>query len=178
MESKAKVAEIAITLKGWERKLLKDTIEEHAGSIQNWQWNMAERLLSKHLRYNDRFQLTLFMLQNKVPPALIAQWYIKRKMLSDQSARMHVAGIIKAHMTGELEEKCITAQMMDATDRAGNPLPYCATQFPVYTPNFAYDWQHQHFWEEAIEMLKQGKVGVEPIPPHRQNASRGPYSMP
>ena len=169
---KERVATLASELKGWERKLLKDTIEEHAGSIQYWQWKMAERLLSRHLVFKDRFQLTLFMLQNKIPPVLIAQWMIKRKMLRDQSARMMVAGVIKSHMEGKLEDLGIIAQMLDATDGAGNPLPLPATYFPVFTPNFAHDWQHQHFWEEAIEMLKQNAVPVEPIPPNRQNAKR------
>ena len=57
---KERVETLSAQLKGWERKLLRDTIEEHAGSIQYWQWQMAERLLSRHLVFKDRFQLTSF----------------------------------------------------------------------------------------------------------------------
>ena len=162
---------LASKLKGWERKLLKECIEEHTLPIKQWQWEMAELLLKRHLKFGDRFQLTLFLLQNMIPPVLIAKWMIKRKMLKHPHSRKHVAYIIKNHMEGRLEDAGFTAQMLNATDGAGNSLPLRAQYQTVWTPNFAHDWQHQHFWEEAIEMLKQNAVDVEPIPPHRQNAA-------
>jgi hypothetical protein len=58
-------------------------------------------------------------------------------------------------MKGELEEKGITAYVLDATLPNGDPAPAAMRNLPVYTPNFAHDWQHQHYWEEAVEMLKQ-----------------------
>jgi hypothetical protein len=32
-------------------------------------------------------QLTLFLLGNRCPPTLMAEWYVKRGMLKDKSAR-------------------------------------------------------------------------------------------
>ena len=167
--ARKRVETLAGNLKGWERKLLDETVEEHAGSIQYWPAHMAERLLSKHLRFSDRFSLTLFMLANKIPPCLIAGWMIQRKMLRDEAARKHVASIIDAHMKGELEAQCKTAYVMYATDRAGNSLEGAQKIFPVYTPIFAYDWQHQHYWEDAVEMLKNNCMQVfRPIMPDRR----------
>ena len=155
-----RVSAAAIKLKAWERIFLVTKIEEHMGSLSTWPTHIAEMLLSRHLRFNDRFQLTLFMLVNKCMPAVYAEWLIKRGMLKDKSAREHVAGIIEAHKTGKLEAEGKTAYVMDATLPNGDVAPNDMKVCTVATPHFAHDWQHQHFWDEAVHMLKNNTTAV------------------
>ena len=68
-------------------KFLEERIEEHIGMIENWPIWAAEMLLSKHLNYSERYQLTLFMLGNKCLPGTYAEWLLMRHMLHDESAR-------------------------------------------------------------------------------------------
>lgn len=171
MQARERVGKAALDLKAWERVFLRDRIEEHMGALYLWPAHMAEKLLSRHLRFNDRFQLTLFMLANKCQPAVYAEWLLKRAMLKDKSARDHVASIITAHKTGKLEAEGRTAYVMDATLANGEVPPNELKLWPVYTPNFAEDWQHQHFWDEAVHMLKNNTVAEFmpiPIPPKRE----------
>lgn len=85
-------------------------------------------------------------------------------MLRDQSAREHVMYILEQHKSGKLEEQGRTTWVMAATQDK----PLCLRKFAwdgvgdpavdkirvVSTPTFAFDWEHQHFWDEAIAMLK------------------------
>ena len=91
------------------------TIEDLLGSVIYWPAFLREMFFSSHLRFNDRFKLTLFLLGNALPPTLIVEWYITRKMLKDDSARRNVADLIKKHMTGELEQRGYLVYMLDAT---------------------------------------------------------------
>jgi hypothetical protein len=168
-----RVEELAMNLKAWERVFLRDRIEEHMGPLYLWPTHMAAKLLTDHLKYADRFTLTLFMLANKCQPAVYAEWLLKRGMLKDKSARDHVASVILAHKQGKLEAEGKTAYVMDASLANGEPAPNELKVWPVYTPNFAEDWQHGHYWDEAIHMLKNDTVAVfKPvaIPPHRAPA--------
>jgi hypothetical protein len=158
--ARERVAKAAMKLKAWERIFLRDRIEEHMGALYLWPAHMAEKLLCQHLRFNDRFQLTLFMLANKCQPAVYAEWLIKRGMLKDKSAREHVATVILSHKQGRLETEGKTAYVMDATLANGEPAPNDMKVWPVYTPNFAEDWQHGHYWDEAVHMLKNNTVAV------------------
>ena len=137
-------------------------IEEHLGRLSDWPAWAAEALLKEHLKYADRFTLTLFLLVNKCMPTLAAEWMLVRKMLKDHSARQHVASIIKEHMTGGLEAAGRTAYCMDATLPNGDKAPVDERVTPVSTPNFAKDYKHRHYWEDAINMLMRNTV--QPVP--------------
>ena len=114
VHARATAVEVLSSLSRRDAALLV-TIEAQIGSIMTWPSHMREKFLSSHLRFNDRFQLTLFLLGNRVPPLLIAEWYLYRGMLKDKSARENVASIIKQHMDGELESKGFKTWVMGAT---------------------------------------------------------------
>ena len=98
-------------------------------------------------------QLTLFLLGNRAPPTLIAEWYVGRKMLKDKSARDQVIDIIKQHKDGKLEQQGRTTWVMDATedkpaclrahawDGVGDPAEDKTRT--ISTPTFAFDWEHE-----------------------------------
>ena len=172
--SRARVEMALINLKAWERVFLRDRFEEHMGALHLWPAHIAEKLLGRHLRFTERFQLTLFMLANKCQPTVYVEWLLKREMLKDNSARQHIVGLLDAHKTGKLETEGKTAYVMDATLPNGDPAPNAMKVRTVDTPNFAHDWQHQHYWDEAIHMLKAGTVNTfkpVPIKPYRSSAA-------
>ena len=89
-----------------------DRLVDYVGPLSQWPLRMAEAVVSTHLPYKLRFQLTLFLLGNRVPPAIITEWYLRREMLKDESARRHVAGILLAHKSGKLEKDCRTTYVV------------------------------------------------------------------
>lgn len=149
-------------------RLLLD-IEEQIGSCIKWPYRFTEMMLSRHLRFPERWQLTLFLLGNRCPPTLMVEWYLKRDMLSDKSARDQVSDLIRQHKTGKLEQQGRTTWVMDATvtkpiwerkhpwDGVGES-PENKTQV-IETPSFAFDWEHNYHWDEAVKMLQAGVPG-------------------
>lgn len=152
-EKRQLVAQQYMQLKPIERRVLQETIEEQMGALDSYPTHIQELLLSKHLAFAGRFSLTLFVLQNGLPPQLYVEWLIGRNMLRDDSARLHIATILKDHQSGKLEESNKTAYKMHATAPDGNALPMADRVQTVLTPNFARMWQHGHFWSEAIATL-------------------------
>ena len=87
-------------------RVLADThIEEHMFPLTSWQdrcpvgKKMATLLLSDHLQYPQRFQLTLFMLNNKCKPTVYANqhwllWAARRHAVANEDACLHVAGYL------------------------------------------------------------------------------------
>ena len=146
-----------------EGRLLLD-IEEQIGPCLKWPARFTELVLCSHLRFTERYQLTLFLLANRLPPTLMVEWYLARGMLKDKNARDQVADIIKQHKDGTLEQQGRTSWVMNATvskplsqrkhpwDGVGEPAED-KTQI-IATPSFACDFQHEHHWTEAIKMLK------------------------
>ena len=164
---KQKLAQQYADLPPIELKLLDSIIEEHLGQIWFWPEKYARLLLSKHLTYNDRYTLTTFLLANRLPPIFLAEWYLKRKMLRDESARKHVAGIIKMHRTGELEKRGFLCYVMGATDKNGDELVVKTQTVP--TPSFCIDEMGEPRistdplvadWVGAEEMLNSGTVSI------------------
>lgn len=112
-------------------------------------------------------QLTLFLLGNRTPPIKIAEWYTKRGMLKDKSARDQVTDLIKQHLHGKLEEQGRSTWIMNATvdkpvfdrkrpwDGVGEPAE--DKNQVIATPSFAYDWEHQWMWTDAMDMLQNTK---------------------
>ena len=157
-----------------EGRLLLD-IEEQIGSCMKWPPRFTEAMLSTHLHFPERWQLTLFLLGNRCPPSLMVEWYMKRGMLKDKSARDQVADIIRQHRDGALESKGITTWVMGATDT--KPLserkhkwdgvgdPAQDKQQTIATPTFAFDFMHEWHWTEAIKMLKAGYSTCPVEPP-------------
>ena len=157
-------------LAGWELQLLDTTIEDHIGQLWNWPVKYARLCISKHLRYQERFTLTMFLLGNRLPPVLLAEWYLKRNMLADESARKCVSGIIKMHRTGELETRNYKTYVMGATDKNGNVGIKIQS---VPTPNYCFDENDKPRdstdpivadWVAAEQMLNSGTVSLfQPI---------------
>ncbi len=140
-------------LSSTERRILSSTIEEHMGHTTTYPVHIQNLLLSKHLAFAGRFSLTLFVLQNGLPPTLYVEWLIGRGMLRDWEARTHIANILTANMTGKLEETNKTAYKMHATAADGEALPVSERVQVVLTPSFARMWQHKHYWTAATAAL-------------------------
>jgi hypothetical protein len=145
-----------------EKELL-HKIEAQLGPCILWPTRFTESFLSYHLGYDERFQLTLFLLGNRCPPVLFVEWMISRGMLRDKSARDNVTILIKDHKSGKLEQQGRSTYIMHTTedkppclrkhkwDGVGDPTNDKTRV--IETPTFAYDWQHQHYWDQALEML-------------------------
>jgi len=152
------VAEQHMSLLSHEKLVFAHTIEEQMGNVGTYPVHIQEMLLSKHLSFGARFSLTLFILQNGLPPQLYAEWLIGRGMLRDEAARNHVASIIKDHQDGKLEETAKTAYKMHATAPNGDALPLADRVQTVLTPNFARMWQTSYFWGAAIATLQNKNI--------------------
>jgi|EP00966_Prymnesium_polylepis_P211986 hypothetical protein len=98
----------------------------------------------------------------------MVEWYLKRNMLSDRSARDQVADLIRQHKDGTLEQQGRTTWVLDATttkpiwerkhkwDGVGDPVK--DKNQTIATPSFAFDWQHEWHWTQAIQQLKAPQV--------------------
>tara|TARA_R100000951_G_scaffold114443_2_gene118768 strand:+ start:1287 stop:1874 length:588 start_codon:yes stop_codon:yes gene_type:complete len=147
-------------------------IEEHIGSCIKWPPHFTEMMLSTHLRFPERWQLTLFLLGNRCPPSLMVEWYLSRNALKDKSARDQVADLIRQHKDGTLEQQGRTTWVLDATEDLpailrkhkwdGVGMPAENKTRAIFTPSFAFDWQHEWHWDEAIAVLKEPYVKVTP----------------
>lgn len=97
--------------KGRGRKLL-STISDCVGKFSEWRNQELCLLLRRTLKHTDhgakgvlkhpRFSLTTFLLENRVPPIVVVEWYIERGMLRDRAARDHVRSIIEQWWAGQL----------------------------------------------------------------------------
>lgn len=162
-----RVKKIIESLNRKEGRLLLE-IEEQTGAVIYWPYRFAEMMLSTHLRFSERWQLTLFLLGNRTPPRKIAEWYVARKMLKDKAARDQVIDLIKQHMTGKLEENGRSTWVMNATvdkplfirkhawDSVGDPAE--DKNQVIATPTFAFDWEHQWMWTDAIDILRNNSI--------------------
>ena len=158
---KAFMEERFLELRVAERKLLGELLE-HAPPLEQWPWWASEMLLSRHLRYNDRKQLTLFILINRIPPVKYAEWLQVRKVLKDDNARNHVASLIHEHKTGAIEAKGYTSVCVDRTLENGDPHP---TKRTVVKTPYEFALSEPHHWDAAIRMLKTGSIKPIIIPP-------------
>ena len=138
-------------------------IEESTGSLAHWPTELTRLFVGRHLDNNGRFKLTAFLLANGVPPTLIVEWYLERRVLRDKSAHDNVATVIRHHKTGKLEEKGYLVHHLNVTsdkpvalrkhawDGVGEPArDHLRT---IQTPNFAHDFQHEYYWDDAVAML-------------------------
>ena len=155
---------LARQLKAWERAFLREKIEEHMGPLSEWPLIKAEMLLSRHLNNSQRMQLTYFMLGNGCQPDVYAQWITLRGMLRDKSARDSIVYILEAHKTGKLEGAGKQTWCMRATLPNGDAPRGMDKVRKVKTPHFAFDWQHQHYWDDAIAIVKNGTSATSPVP--------------
>lgn len=142
---------------------LSSDVEDHTHFFRLWPNYYRQLMLSSHLKFVGRFQLTLFLLGNRLNPEVIVKWYIRRGMLHDHAARVHVARIITDHRDGKLANK--TTYVMKATTSNGDaPSNY---QFNnghtieqgeiqnVVTPSFAR-CHYDNVWTNAVKMLHLG----------------------
>ena len=142
-----------------EVQYLRDQIEDHTYQVHLWPNSFREMLISSHLNYSQRFQLTIFLLGNRLDPRTIGEWYKMRGMLRDDAARTHVADLFRSHAHGDLEK--YDAYVMNATDKSGNP----AVQYmfdnghiickgerqPLIAPAFSL-WTNSE-WEQAYRAM-------------------------
>lgn len=143
-------------------------IVENIGPLSQWPLHNLSQMLSSHLTYQSRINLTLFALANQCPPTLYAEWCVSRNMLRDNSAHLHVANLIKEHKAGQLTRFTsyllpfrVTAAPKPSKlrkhpwDGVGDPMPPDATAeafiFPVETPNIMETdgWR----WDQAYALL-------------------------
>ena len=156
------VAEMRDDLDQQQLEYLQTHIEEHMFPLTSWQDRcpvgnrMATLLLSDHLMFSGRFQLTLFMLNNKCKPTVYVKWLMGRGMLHGADSCRHVADLIKDHMNGKLEAEGKTAFVMDATLPNGDAAIGEAQNWVVQTPHFASNVLERKEWEAAIRMLVGG----------------------
>lgn len=163
-----------------------DHLVDFVGPLNRWPVNIAEAVVSTHLTFESRFQLTLFLLGNRVPPCVFTEWFLKRSMLKDASARRHVAGILLAHKTGKLEADSKTTWVVGAVDKEGNELK--DKNQVIATPDFAQE--EPQYWDEAIKKLQWSdwgavlpandwlKLQTDVILPYRMSASVGATVVP
>ena len=112
-------------------------LEEHLPPILEWPYHMRDIMLSMEtFKYSQRFRVAIFLLGNRVPPRVIAE-YMKPR-LRDKSAREHVATLMKAHRDG-------VARRWHFFDLATR------RQTELCTPTFAVAFPQ--FWNEAIAIL-------------------------
>lgn len=126
------------------------TIEDLIGPVVTWPNAIRELFFQPHLRYNERCRLSFFLLGNRLPPLIMAEWYLARGMLRDRPARDHIASIIKDHKLGALAATGKTAWVMHATDPDKVQL--------IVAPDFASKYEHEHFWDDAIALLKNNQT--------------------
>jgi hypothetical protein len=153
------------------------SIVENVGPISQWPLHNVEQLLSSHLTYQPRINLTLFMMGNQCPPDLFAEWIISRNMLKDMPARVHVASLIKEHKAGQLSRFNtymlpfrVTAPAKPMVDRkhfwdgVGDPMPKDAPPsafvFTVETPGPIFMALEGWRWDKAYGMLMNDKVSA------------------
>jgi hypothetical protein len=147
---------------------LRDHIEDHTYQLQWWPKYQRGLLLESHLKYAGRFQLTIFLLGNRLNPVTIASWYLGRNMLKDQAAKKHVAELIRGHMDGKLTKYDV--YVMNATLANGDPPSMFefrdgdkiarGEKQPLVTPSFAYEnlatTGVPNDWDHAIQLLTLG----------------------
>lgn len=154
---------------------LLETIGDLVGSPIAWPSRVRTMFFSTHLRYSERVSLTFFLLANRMPPIVIAEWYLTRDMLRDKSARDHVASIIDDHKHGNLAKTGKTAWVVHATentkmqvDRA-HPWDGVGETASdrvqlIETPSFASEYQNNYHWDQAVQLLKHGSLPVRKEP--------------
>lgn len=143
-------------------------IIENIGPLSQWPLHNLSQMLSSHLTYQPRINLTLFVLANQCPPNLYAEWCVSRNMLKDKAAHLHVANLIKDHKAGQLTRFTSYLLPFRVTaapkpfhlrkhpwDGVGDPMPRNAPAdafiFPVETPAMMETdgWR----WDQAYALL-------------------------
>lgn len=149
-------------------------IVENVGPLNEWQGNTLTQMMSKHLVHHERLNLTFFLLGNRCPPDLYAEWLLSRNMLNDMKARNHIAGLIKDHKLGLLTRFTtymlpfrVTAipkpsfQRKHPFDGVGEALPpdshWSRFQFPVETP-LAMMKEEGWRWDKAYQQLTSNSL--------------------
>lgn len=154
----------AYALTGADRAVF-DVIVSQVGPLMDWPFWFIDLVTAPHLKYQNRFCLTTFLLQNACMPQVIAEWMMQRKMLKDQSARDHVANMLAQFQKGQLK---VTAYKLPcnvtvntkpvckrshAWDGVGDPVVPPATWNPAtkrYENKFYQAFKFPLWYDEAI----------------------------
>ena len=144
------VSDVLLQMSPVDRLLLR-RVTDQVGCLGDWPVGCVEDLLSTHLTFTKRFTLTVFLLGNRCPPVLIAEWMLRRRQLHNFDARKHVIGILQAHKSSTLEDK--TFWEIEGTTPSGDPRPPQAVN--LITPSFSSEPRWAFFWQDAIKMLEK-----------------------
>ena len=159
---RARLLSIIEAFKAAESRLFKGILEQ-VGPLAQWPLHTLSQMLSTHLTYQPRINLTLFVLGNHCAPDLYAEWCMSRNMLKNKAAHLHVANLIKEHKAGQLARFNtyilpfrVSAPPKPLNERkhpwdgVGDPMPSDAPPsafiFPVETPKMmdtdGWRWDH------------------------------------
>ena len=158
------------------------SIVENVGPVSQWPLHNLEQMLSSHLTYQPRINLTLFLLGNQCPPDDYAEWVDSRNMLKDMPARAHVASLIKDHKDGKLSRFTtymlpfrVTAPLKPLSlrkhkwDGVGEPMPKDAPPeafiFEVETPGPIFMAMEGWRWDKAYGMLMNNALAMSSSTP-------------
>ena len=124
---------------------LTNQVEDFTYQLRYWPPYYKDMLMCNHLYYTGRFQLTIFLLGNRLSPITIAEWYLGRNQLKNAAAKEHVAELFRGHMQGKLEKYKV--YVMQATKSNGDaPSEFVfrngdiivrGEDQPLVTPDFA-----------------------------------------
>lgn len=136
-------------------------IEEQIGwALRSWPDDVRTKMLCSRLDYKGRFSLYLFVAGNVCPPELFVDWVIQRKMLRYSESALHLANVVKSHMTGKLEQDNKTYWDLATREVRTIITPTFASEVdPSYTCNVNGDGVEEMppgclFWEHAIKKLE------------------------
>ena len=65
---------------------LMNQVEDFTYQLRYWPPYYKDMLMCNHLYYTGRFQLTIFLLGNRLSPITIAEWYLGRNQLKNAAA--------------------------------------------------------------------------------------------
>lgn len=106
---------------GRRAKALLAPLVEQIGEVHEWpRWAVTLALEPAHTS-KQRYTFTNFLLGNRVPPIIIAEFMIPK--LRDRSACADVAGLMRAFWQGDLRQKAYRkAEYWDVTLKTSLPL--------------------------------------------------------
>ena len=85
MDTRGNMESAALTKDGLA--YLTNRVEDHTYQLRYWPPYYKDMLMCNHLYYTGRFQLTIFLLGNRLSPVTIAQWYLGRNQLKNAAAK-------------------------------------------------------------------------------------------
>jgi hypothetical protein len=105
-------------------------IVEQAGDLVRWPFREASLFASRHLHYQERFRLTIFLLGNGVDPEHILQYYSVMGSLRDASAVRHVQSLDLSFRTDAAFRGHARFALLSSAENRGLPRTPGGTKLP------------------------------------------------